>query len=207
MAIGDCYQLTVNSTVSGKDCNNIFYYAEVTDPLSNPAAIAQGLCDQFFTVIYSPLWKPFLSNIAILRNIFAYRIWPAVADGQGRAYASEDGGVAGDPIPNGSTALISMRTPNDAQNFWRRTYISGIPESSTTKSFLNQSVVEDLRDLAFALSSTPLVAPPMGFGTYRPVAYSKKLAAASASVVHLPLTRFDVKKNIRSQRQRNIVSG
>lgn len=207
MSVGDAYQLTVNSVIAGKDCNNIFYYVETFDPGVSAAAAAAGLCVDFFDKIYSPHWKPFLSSSAELRNIFCYKIFPTVEDGQGKAYASENGAIASDPIPNGSTALISQRTNDNAQNFWRRTYISGIPESLTTQSFLNQSLVDDLNDLAFYLRDTVLVSPVAGPGRYNQIAYSKKLVADGAGTVYQAITRSHVSKNIRSQRQRNIVSG
>lgn len=207
MAVNDIYRLVVSQTCSGKDVVNTFYYVESTSGGDDEQTISFWLCKEFYEKIWLPEWKPNLSNAAKLQYIFTNRINPTNDQGQAIPYESENGSISDDPMPNGACGLLSFKGSPDVQNFWRRVYITGLPESACVTGFLTPTVEAALTDLAYTIRSTPLLVNVMGSGVYDACAFSRKRVADAVSPVWSTLVSHSVNKNVRSQRQRNPVSG
>lgn len=203
MALNDVYRLAVNQVCAGKDTVNLFYYYESTPATNDEQVTAFYICNQFYNDIWLPKWKPILSNFTSLTYLFCNRVYPTANDGQGIPMESEAGLVSQDSLPNGSCGLLSFKANLNVQNFWRRSYISGLPESDCLVGFLTPPAVNRLEQLADAIVNTDLNLLGFGGGIQSPCAFSKKRVADATSPVFSPLKTYKVTKGIKSQRQRN----
>lgn len=203
MAVGDVYRVAVNQVCAGKDTVNLFYYYESTASGNDEQVTAFYICQAFYDEIWTPYWKPILSNFTSLSYIFCNRVYPTFDDGQAIPFSDEAGDVSQDTLPNGACGLLSFKAEDKARNFWRRSYISGLSDTDCVVGMLTPTAVGNLQTLAHYILNTELNLIGDGSGIQAPCAFSKKLAAEASPPVYSPLESYRVTKGVKSQRQRN----
>lgn len=205
MALNDVYQITLVFNLNGRECCNTLFYLEEIATATAPFFVAGQITEEVYDNIWLTHWKPFLSADSRLMAIAGQMIWPTVHEAWVTPLADEPGAISEESIPNGSCALISYKGANPIQNFWRRIYLSGLPVSAVENSLLVQSYLDQVAGLATRirtfLPSTPAT-PTASFG---PVAFSTALSLEAGPTPYSVLDQQTVKRNIRSQRQRNVV--
>ncbi len=204
MAVDDIYQINVCQIVNGRECSNVFYYAETALSSFPVHATAGKLNEQFFFSIWDETWSFKITSQVTLTCIWTRRMWPTESLPNTDFYEDEIGKIIFDSIPNGSCALISMTAADPARNFKRRTYLSGISEAWVVNSQIPADKVTSLNVLANLFANEVLSIEGGGLGKFKPAAFSKKLAAASDPAPFRMINGFKTQKNVRSQRRRNL---
>lgn len=206
MALVDVYQLNVCHVANGKEISNVFYYLEQKTGTSGPITTGLGLVRAFFDDIWKPTWQPAINHNCRLTGIWCGRIWPTLAIPGVAPYSDEEGHQPGDSVPNNACALITASTFTVSKNFKRRMYISGISETHTVQNeitVVEEALLRIMLDTIVATILNPTTDPTAEFVA---AAFSKKLAAAMDPVPVRQLTGGHVRRQIRSQRGRNIMN-
>lgn len=206
MALVDTYQLNVCHIANGKEISNVFYYFEQKTGTAGPITTGLGLCRAFFDDVWHPAWKPAINHNCRLTGIWCGRIWPTLVLPGVTPYSDEEGNQLGDSIPNNACALLTASTFTVSKNYKRRMYISGISESATVQNEINvvqELLLGTLLDTIVTTVLNPTTDPTAEFVA---AAFSKKRAAAGDPVPVRQLTGGHVRRQIRSQRGRNIMN-
>jgi len=202
MAVDDVYQISVVQLVGSKEVSNVFYYQETDVTTLTPAVAAAQIIDQFWFRVWDASWRIRVSNQVELSAIWGRRIWPVLETPIVQPFISEFGVSISQALPANTCVLISTRTATRSANFNRRTYVSGVPESSVNLAELTDSAFVDMQNLAALIAEHIIVPPADPAAKFAPAAFSKKLDSESDPDPARLLTRYIVQQKMRTQRQR-----
>jgi len=144
MASGNRYQLTLNGTLLGEPCANVFYYKA-----SGGAAIASDLTAAWDTAVRTD-WTAVTSVEYTFVNLVAINM-DNLADFAFDPYpGSITGGVSGECLPRANAWTFQyVRATRASRHGWKR--VGGVPESQQNNGVATAGAVTLLNTLATTL--------------------------------------------------------
>lgn len=146
---------------------------------------------------YGPLWAACGTSSASHVGVTAQKIWPLpVADLSGRELVTV-GGVAGDPLPNATSGMITLRTGEAGRAKRGRAYIPFLAEAdNATGEGPTAGLQTALAALAAEWTASRTVTGGAGSLTLVPVIYSRTAHST------IPITNAAIRDYWGNQRRR-----
>lgn len=194
MAVNDVYEVSVDYSVLGEHCVNVFKFRETTE--SGDEVPAKSLADGFAASLI-PGWVTLLSNQVLMNCIYARRISPSF-DVPFTKLISDPGEVVSEAIPTTSALVISWYSNTGGPRKRGRNYFAGLPENAQAGGKLESTVLAGWE--AFALDmQAPLAAGGGGSGEWELCVWST--VDQSAIDVKTAVVRTNL-GSMRTRRQR-----
>jgi len=173
MAVNDVYEVSVDYSVLGEHCVNVFKFRETTE--STDEVPAKSLADGFAASLI-PLWAVLLSDQVLFNCVFVRRISP----GLGVPFTklvTDPGEVASEAIPTTSAVVISWYSNTGGKSKRGRNYFAGAPENAQAGGKLEAGVLAAWESFALDMQA-PLAAGGGGTGEWELCVWSQLLETA-----------------------------
>jgi len=192
MAVNDIYEVSVDYSVLGEHCVNVFKFRESTE--CTDEVPAKSLADGFAATLI-PLWAVLLSEQVLFNCVYARRISPGI----GVAFTklvTDPGEVVSEALPTTSAVLISWYSNTGGARKRGRNYFAGAPENAQAGGKLEGGVLAAWESFALDFQA-PLAG--VGTGEWELCVWSE--AGLSAIDVKTAVVRTNL-ATMRSRRQR-----
>lgn len=191
MPANDIYRASINTSVNGVNCLNVFHFNQNdADGAETPADSLKAAIE----TILLPTWVPLLSNDAVVDSVIVRRIWPTGDQPYVYALAGGTGTVAQEAEPANLAIVLSHYTSNHSRKGRGRTYIAGIPQTMIQGAIPTSALVTLFNTFKTALLSAMIDAASSIHWSFR--VYSPGLN------VGLAVQRIEQRMQLRVLRKR-----
>jgi len=194
MAVGDVYEVSVDYSVLGEHCVNVFKFRESVEETDDIPARNLALAFQAAAIAD---WAALLSEQVQFNCIYVRRISPTPSVAY-TVLLTDPGEVVSEAIPTTSAVLITWYSTVASKRGRGRNYFAGLPENAQAGGKLEGDVLAAWQDLATTLMAAM---GPAGGGTgvWALCIWSDILGAANDAVTNVVRTNLGT---MRTRRQR-----
>lgn len=192
MALNDVYEVSIDLTVKGEHCVNIWHLREITACMDLIPAKTIGAA---VIADWLPDWAVELSDECTFNCVYVRRVLPT----PGIAFTSLCaivGGISSEPIPTTSAGVVSLYSDTAGPSSRGRKYLAGLPENGQNGGLLETAKVTALEAL-MAIIMTTLAGSVTG--EWSLTVYSPKLNTDDLVIATIVRTNLGT---MRTRRQR-----
>lgn len=209
VATGQVVQVLVQGTIEEQQCQNVWYFQAMA---ADPDVLANLLLDIAACLL---ALIPSLSSTYRLDRLKAKVVSPAVGVEEEWTPDNDDtiqGAASGDGRASHDSALISLQTTRPGREGKGRIYMAGVPEGSTTASYINLESPLLIALTAFALCMIDKFKPKDVYaaGDYVWGVMSRKIGGAKPPFLvagFAPITKAIVRRELATTRSRKVGRG